>query len=172
MKITQELVQKLFICDEETGYVFNRVARGKSLAGTRAGTINVQGYRQIQIGGYIFREHRIIWLYFKGYLPEELDHKDGIRDHNALSNLRETDRSQNNANSERTPGTSGLRGVTWFERDLKWKAQIRVSGRTVHLGYFDTAEEANKVYLVAADRVHGEYAYHNRETSETVKRSA
>lgn len=171
MNLTQALLHELFICDAETGYVINRIARGKSLAGSRAGTVNVQGYRQVQIGGYIFREHRLIWLYFYGYMPEEIDHKDGCRDRNALSNLRETDRSQNNANSERTPGSSGLRGVTWFERDLKWKAQIRVSGQCVHLGYFDDPQEAHEVYCAAADRIHGEYAYHNRETSETKERS-
>jgi len=97
-----------------------------------------------------------------GEFPEEIDHINGIRDDNRIANLRSVTRGQNNANSEREVGIAGVRGVTWFERDQKWKAQIRLDGRCKHLGYFDTVEQAHCAYLAAADLYHGEHAIHNR----------
>lgn len=164
--ITQEYLLKHFIYDPEVGQFINRIGRGRSLIGEHAGTIHPYGYRQIQILGYIYKEHRLAWLYVYGDMPEEIDHKNGNRSDNRISNLRVVTRSQNNANSERPTGTAGLRGVTWFDRDQKWKAQIKVGGRSKHLGYFDTVEEAHAVYLTAAEYHFGEHAYHNRQTQE------
>ena len=38
--------------------------------------------------------------------------------------------------------TSELLGVTWKKSKQKWKAQLRVAGKMVHLGYFDDEEAA------------------------------
>ena len=40
--------------------------------------------------------------------------------------------------------TSGFRGVCWHKRRNKWVAFATVSGRQLHLGCFDTAEEAHE----------------------------
>ena len=41
--------------------------------------------------------------------------------------------------------TSGVTGVTWDKSIGKWLAQIRLDGKTKHLGYFDDLEEAAEV---------------------------
>lgn len=47
-------------------------------------------------------------------------------------------------------GKSGYYGVIWFEASKKWRAQIRIRSKVRHLGLFDTAEEAAKVYDIEA----------------------
>lgn len=166
--LTQERLKKLLDYDPLTGIFTNKIGRGRIVAGTVAGTINLKGYNQIQIDGYIYRAARLAWLYTYGIWPTEVDHINGQRDCDKLHNLREVSRSQNNANSERPVGIAGLRGVTWFERDQKWKAQIRISGQSVHLGYFDTVEQAHVAYLNAVDVTFGEYARHNRPITRRI----
>jgi hypothetical protein len=51
-------------------------------------------------------------------------------------------------------GTSGYLGVTWYKRDKRWLAQIRVNGRLKNLGYFSSAEAAHAAYLAAKLRLH------------------
>lgn len=160
--LTLERLKELLIYDLEDGSFINRRNRGHVLAGAPAGALCLQGYIQIQIDGCIYKAHRLAWFYIYGDWPSEIDHINGDRQDNRLCNLREVSRSQNNANAERPVGIAGLRGVTWFARDRKWKAQIKVSGQSVHLGYYDTIEQAHAAFLNAADNIHGEYAYHNR----------
>lgn len=38
--------------------------------------------------------------------------------------------------------TSGIRGVTWHNRLKRWQARITFKGKTIHLGYFRTLEDA------------------------------
>jgi hypothetical protein len=42
--------------------------------------------------------------------------------------------------------SSIYRGVTWFKRDGKWAARIKVDKKSEFLGYFDTEEEAAEAY--------------------------
>jgi hypothetical protein len=49
--------------------------------------------------------------------------------------------------------TSGFTGVT-FSKWGKWRAEIWVSGRAYHLGYFDTPELAYAAYLEGKRRLH------------------
>ena len=44
---------------------------------------------------------------------------------------------------------SGYRGV--YSTGAKWAAQIRINGRAVHLGTFDTPQDAHRAYAIAAD---------------------
>ena len=39
-----------------------------------------------------------------------------------------------------------------------YRAYIRLCGRSIHLGYFSTPEEANEAYWAAAQKHFGEFA--------------
>ncbi len=165
MYITQEQVQALFIYQSLTGWLVNRTQRGRrGKIGERAGSFGADGYRCVQIGGQKFKEHRVIWLYIRGYMPDEIDHKDGNGYNNILTNLREATRSENIANSLREVGESGLRGVKFDPNTSSWRARVSFGNCREYLGPFDTAEEAYEAYLVAAEIRHGEFALHNRPT--------
>ena len=58
------------------------------------------------------------------------------------------------AGGEAAGGTSRYRGVSWYKRDGKWQAQLRVDGKEQHLGYFEDEEAAARAWDDAL-REHG-----------------
>ena len=157
----KQALDELFIFDSTIGF-FNRVSRGRAKAGSRAGFVDVHGYRRICVSGVKLYEHHLVWFYIHGEWPTELDHKDGDRSNNAFSNLRLADRSENNFNAERPVGASGLRGAYLDKRTMRWYSHIQLRGQVIHLGMFDSAEEAHQAFMTAVDRYHGEFAYDKR----------
>jgi hypothetical protein len=126
-------------------------------AGDVAGCINNTGYRQIMINGKRYCTHRLVWMYVHGSFPVDmLDHIDGDKLNNRINNLREATCQQNmqNQTKPRSGNTSGFLGVHWYKRDKKFKAQIKISGKSKYLGCFETAEEAHQAYLTAKRQLH------------------
>jgi len=85
---------------------------------------------------------------------------------NRESNLRIATVSQNCANRrKRSDNTSGYKGVTFYQRNGMWMAQLctRMNGcrRNRFLGYFDTPEEAAVAYDIESIRIHGAFAHLN-----------
>lgn len=118
---------------------------GGRLPGDEAGTAK-DGYRQIKIFGRQYRAHHLAWLFMTGEWPPrgvDIDHSSRDRSDNRWANLRLATRSQNNLNVEapRSDNTSGHRGVH-RNRGNGWYARITVSKRIIHLGCFDTKQEA------------------------------
>ena len=46
----------------------------------------------------------------------------------------------------------------WHSKQKKWIASIRVNCKLIHLGSFDSPEDAARVREEAAKRLHGEFA--------------
>ena len=81
---------------------------------------------------------------------------------NQKSNLRGCTVSENLRNSKPfINSTSKYKGVSFYKRDNKWRAQIMIDGKETHLGYFKDEIEAAKVYDKAAKVHHKEFAYKN-----------
>jgi len=55
---------------------------------------------------------------------------------------------------QRAVYSSKYKGVTWNSADRKWKAQIKVKGKTVHLGLFHDEVEAARKFDEVARRLH------------------
>ena len=123
-------------------------------AGKRAGGPYNYGYWKIGIDQRGHHAHRLAWLIMTGELPpDDIDHRNGVRDDNRWSNLRLASRAENCQNIC-TPkhNTSGLIGA--FRNHNRWMSQIRVNGVTSYLGTYDTPEEAHRAYLDAKQRLH------------------
>jgi hypothetical protein len=89
----------------------------------------------------------------------EIDHKDGDGLHNWRRNLRHCNHSQNGGNAKiNKNNTSGYRGVSWAKEVGKYVAQIKVNRKGRRLGYFDTREDAARVYNEAASKAFGKFA--------------
>lgn len=93
--------------------------------------------------------------------PEGLcvDHIDGNSLNNQSLNLRIATNSQNCKNQTGRSTTGLPKGVSIKKGKIKkkYRAQIRAD-KKIHLGYFNTPEEASKAHNEAAIRLHGEFA--------------
>lgn len=90
--------------------------------GDVAGGMGNSGYYQVRKQGKLQLVHRVIWEMYYGSIPENLflDHKDGNRTNNKLSNLRLVQRSLNARNcQQREDNTSGVTGVTLLKNTLR-----------------------------------------------------
>jgi hypothetical protein len=156
--ITQQKLQEKF--DYKNGQLIWKVNQGPNkLTGKIAGALNDQGYINIKVDGKLYKGHRLIWIYHSGDIPYkmEIDHINGVRHDNRIENLRLATHGQNQQNcTMQANNTSGAKGVN--KEKNKWRARIMVENVAVHLGLFDTVEEASEAYKQAAIELHGEFA--------------
>ena len=152
MKLTQDLLKELLEYDPKTGRFFWRVSKGqRGVAGTEAGSLTHSGYVYIGLDRKQYFAHRLAWLYVHGYMPEnDLDHIDRYPTNNRIENLREVSQVCNQRNcGNRKHNKSGVKGVYWYKRYGKWRAQIVVNQRCFGLGYYDDFTEAVCARLAA-----------------------
>lgn len=143
------------------GKVVNKISRGSALKGALAGYIAEDGYRRVRADGEYYYIHYIAWWLDGREVPEDmlLDHEDGNRQNNSISNLRLATNLTNQYNKARQKdGTSKYKGV-WFDAKKKvWKAAIRLPTERLYIGQFDNELEAAKAYDLFAIEIHGEFA--------------
>lgn len=113
-------------------------------AGREAGTRRPDGYINIVLDRKAHRAHRVAWALCHGVWPAgDIDHINHDRADNRISNLRLVSRRENCRNSSRSfRNTSGATGVVRHSPSGKWRAQIQPDGKAVHLGLFDSFEDA------------------------------
>lgn len=146
-----DLIKEAFSYSPDTGALYRngRIAGGRSTG----------GYLRVQFMSKTFSVHRIAWLLVTGAWPAgEIDHINGVRTDNRLSNLRDVSRSinaQNKGSALRSNSTSDCLGVNrHVSYGRRFRAQIWRDGKNHHIGYFDTAEAAHEAYLSAKFECH------------------
>ena len=150
--------------DPETGHFSWRIRTSPMCkVGGRAGKRTTAGYRRIAIDRVSYTESQLAWLYHYGSPPPGLlDHKNGDRSDNRISNLRLATHSENSRNiGPRRTGSTGLKGASRFNNPTnkaKFRSSITVNGKRIFLGLFMTAEEAHEAYCRKAAELHGEFA--------------
>jgi hypothetical protein len=147
------LMDRLYY-DHETGLFIWLVGE---YVGQFAGSINKStGYVHISFDGIDYRAHHLAWLYVYGTWPDYIDHKDRIKIHNQIDNLREATSRENNVNaSMRKDNSLGRKGVTRWGN--KYRAQIQLNGVKTHIGLFDTIDEAGDAYDQKNKEHNGEF---------------
>lgn len=119
--------------------------------------VNSRGYRTGTLLNAHAAAHRVAWTLFYGEWPSsEIDHVNGNRADNRISNLRSATPQQNACNrGMRSDNKSGVKGVSWFAASRKWKATIAASGRQHYLGLFHDIADAERAVLDARATLHG-----------------
>ena len=118
-----------------TGLFIRLKKSERARIGDVAGYLNEKGYVIIKVKGRLYRAHRLAWFYVYGVWPKgRLDHRDTIKHHNWIKNLREATNQQNLQNRGKNKNnTSGYKGVSWCKNIKQYVANICVDGKTNHL---------------------------------------
>lgn len=138
--ITKEQLLELFTYDRERGVLIwkNPPCPHWYLYGNIAGSINRNGYRKVKIQMKMYLVHRLIWFIEHNEFPRSIHHKNEIFDDNRIENLEATRR---------------IKGYTKCKITGKYKSRILIDKKLIHLGYFNTEEEAHDRYLQELRRV-------------------
>jgi hypothetical protein len=136
-------------------------------AGKRAGSVRKNGYRVIVINRRHFGEHRLVWFIETGEWPPQIDHLDGDRLNNSLSNLRAANPRINGKNVGKTRrNRSGVVGVQ-SRPGGSWKAFITVNNVVMALYQgpdFEKAVTARK----EAEIAYGFHEGHGKREAHSV----
>lgn len=106
--------------------------------------VSRNGYLYGSVGNIKVYAHRAAWAHVTGDWPvDTIDHINGIKTDNRFLNLRDVTVAENRRNMPRLArNTSGAAGVKRRSDCARWEARIQVFGRSIHLGLFETFDEA------------------------------
>lgn len=158
----QSALSSSFSYDPASG-ILTRLSDGRT-----RWAIGSAGYEVISVGGQCILKHRLILQLVSGNIEtaDQVDHINGIKSDNRLANLRVVSARENSWNKGRQRrNRHGFAGVKKDETTGRFKASITTSGRSVHLGTFDTAQEAGAAYAQAAHKQRGQYACDSRRAN-------
>lgn len=128
-------------------------------SGSIAGTRGSKDHRYVIIRYSRYAVHRIVWKIVIGRDPvNEIDHKNHDGTDNRWVNLREATRQQNCFNKRRhkQDGVEKLPGG-------RYRARGHCNRKTIHLGVYDTLEQAREVSRAFASNLHGEFFNSGKE---------
>lgn len=151
--ITKENLQPYYIADPYKGEIISRNT-GESI-----GHVNNMGYVVIDISYKILgkrttaKRPRMIWTIVNGTITDDdlvIDHINGVKTDDRISNLRlvsQSINSLNNKNKIRKNNKSGHTGVYYSKYFNRWTASIRVN-KTNKCKLFKTKTEAIEHRLI------------------------
>lgn len=153
-RLTQDYLKERFLYDEESGNLIWRVppTSRKDFKGKPVSGKHTSGYLVVNLHGFQYLVHRLIYFMNFNYWPEFIDHIDGNRTNNKLTNLRSATRRENNQNTERHR-KGALLGIYLIKSNNTWGSRITINGKRVHLGVFKTDVEAHKAYMAKLQEV-------------------
>jgi hypothetical protein len=119
-------------------------------------------YRQIEFNGRLYQMHRLIWLWHDKELVDGLviDHIDSNRFNNRIENLQQISPGDNVRRSEYVKNPKG--GVYFHKVSQKWRAKVCRNYKDIHLGLFQTREEA----VECLENYHDEQTRSDSSTSD------
>jgi hypothetical protein len=121
------------------------------------------GYIRIRYKEGFYYSHRIIYLMHNGYMPEYIDHIDGCKTNNAISNLRECTQQQNCYNRKMSKNNKlGYKGISIHKRSGLFRAVTYYNKKQKLIGYFKNLSDAVIAYNNYINQIHGNFANLNQ----------
>lgn len=155
--MTADRLRDLVSYDPNTGQFTRRVSAGTLNVGDVVGWSGKHGHIYAGIGGHRIALHRAAWLYVFGKWPDrDIDHIDGDPSNNRIANLRDVSKDINLQNQRRAKRTNktGLIGAFVDSQRGNFQSSIQVSGKSISLGRFQTADQAHQAYVAAKRNLH------------------
>lgn len=121
------------------------------------------GPQQMSLGQLIMKNPKNKMVYARRY-QDELDFR---KSNLVVCSMSERQRMLPKSTAA---GSSQFKGVSYFKKLKKWRANIEVGGSQLHLGVFRTEVDAARAYNKAARKHFGEMAYQNRVSGRKASR--
>lgn len=152
-------LHRQFLCDPEAGKLIKRKPIRDLPAKREVGTLTPQGYLRATVCRKAVAVHRVIWAMHYGEWPKgQIDHKNGNRSDNRISNLRDCTPSQNQANRHVSLSNCGLKGIHHYPRKCRGEDRWLAKAGNRRTKLCKTREEAIAAYALMAREQWGEFA--------------
>ena len=138
-------IKKGYTYNSKTGNIIG--IRGKEI------TRKINDYIQIWLTDednkkHTLSGHQFGWYWVNKECVEQIDHINGIKDDNRISNLRSVNILQNQWNQTKA------KGYYFKKQNNMWCSQISVNNKKIFIGYFKNEEDARASYLIAKEKYH------------------
>jgi hypothetical protein len=160
--LTLEEAKRVFRYNPETGELFSIQDDGSYKLRNYK---NPRGDVVVNVRYKKYYAHRIIFM-LEGIDPEgsHVDHIDGNPSNNRRDNLRLVSNQENQKNKQLPKNNkSGVMGV--YKVGDKWLASIRIDGRTIHIGSYNTKEDASDARKQEEEK-YGFHSNHGRKPEQ------
>ena len=152
-----DVLNEWFSYEPETGALTWKKVKEmdrKNKVGDTVGCLH-HGYRCVELSDIGYKVHRICYYMGTGKEPKNIDHINGVRDDNRLSNLRCVTNAENMKNQSRyNSNTSGVTGVNYDKRGGFWRAYISIGGVLIYLPNHETGK---KYFTDKIDAIYARY---------------
>jgi hypothetical protein len=140
---SQERLKELLDYDHLTGKLTWIGGARKDLIGKQCGKAGKTDYMRCTVDKHDYAVHRIIYKWVTGREPNIMDHKNGKPSDNRWYNLHSVTPQENNFNVGLLKNNkSGIAGVFYHEKQNRYHSNVRIGGKSHHLGSFKTKPEA------------------------------
>jgi hypothetical protein len=156
--LTKEYLNEVLdYCPTSGVFTWKKRISRRGVVGSVAGAPDpVKPYWRIKIAGKQYMAHRLAWLSVYGSWPkDQIDHINGMKGDNRISNLRQCTPLQNAINRA---GLSALGHKGVSPSGSGFRARITVGKQRLNLGWFATAKDAGAAYQAKSRQLHGEFA--------------
>jgi hypothetical protein len=148
--VLQGELQSTFRIDNEGS--LERLFRG-SYWRTVKNVDNCNGYCLIGFNDRLYYYHRIVWILINGDILDsnlEIDHIDNNKLNNKIENLRLVSNRKNQQNTKKQKIQQKI-GYYFHKKTNKWRANIQINKKSIHLGLFDDEKEVSQMYQIACE---------------------
>ncbi len=144
MKLNYKIAKSIFIYRPDGTLIWKVKPSNNVKLGAIVGTLFNTGYVRTSYKKVFYYVHRIVWLLHHKKFPNGIiDHINGNKTDNRISNLRVCTHRENGSN-RKIHREGKLVGCS--KHGDKYQAQIQINGQYVYLGLFATENEAVEKY--------------------------
>ena len=111
----------------------------------------------------INEKHSIVYMHreiLNSKKGVQVDHINGNGLDNRKENLRPCTHAQNMCNRTNAHKNNklGIKGVSWDKNMKKFRAQLWIGNKRIHLGFYNVMGDADSAYRIAEEKYFGEFA--------------